>query len=159
MKSTSKGVLFLDFDGVICSDRAYLAAQQDKEKHVLRTLDPVSINLVDRLCQDFDLEVVISSTWRTRYPCPEILLTHGFRSSFHKDEKTPVSFGRTRGMEISDWLEEHPEVTRYLIVDDCTDGLQDNFLTPHHVQTDQFDGFLTSHYYIAKKIMEKQNDL
>src|ERR1035437_101074 len=111
----TKGVLFLDCDGVICTDRAYYAAQQDKSKTILRTWDPISMALVDRLCQDFNLEVVISSTWRHRYDVAVILLTHGFRSDFHKDEKTPASYNRSRGHEIREWLEEHPEVTKYII--------------------------------------------
>lgn len=150
-----KGVLFLDIDGVICTDRAYYASSQDKERNILRTWDSVGIALVDRLCQDYNLEVVVSSTWRHRYDVPLILLTHGFRSDFHKDDKTPVCrIHSTRGMEIRDWLEEHPEVTRFIIIDDDAAGIRNTELEKKWVETDSNDGILTHHYLKAKKILE-----
>ena len=153
----NKTVIFIDCDGVICTDRAYFASGQDKDRHIMRTWDPVSIMLLSRLCQDFDLEVVISSTWRYKFDVPLMLLTHGFRGNFHKDDQTPRLFSGSRGMEIREWLSEHPEVTNYIIIDDSSDGLQDNDLTPYWVQTDYNDGVLTKHYLQAVKILEKQN--
>lgn len=150
------GVLFLDIDGVICTDRAYLASGADKYKNIMRAWDPISIKLVDRLCIDYNLKVVVSSTWRQRYDVPLILLTHGFNGEFHKDDKTPVTFNRSRGQEIREWLEEHPEIIRYIIIDDTDDGLLNNELTPHHCKTDIQDGFLTDHYHRAKKILDTQ---
>ena len=154
----SKTVLFLDVDGVICTDRAYYASGQDKDKSILRTWDPVSINLVSRLCQDFDLEVVVSSTWRQRYDVPLILLTHGFRGNFHKDDKTPLVArfsGPSRGEEIASWLEDHPEVKNFIILDDEYIGQKE--LQPYHVQTDSNDGILTKHYDQAVYILKRFN--
>lgn len=153
----SEGVAFIDIDGVICTDRAYYAYGADKARNIMRAWDPISIKLVDRLCQDYNLKVVISSTWRQRYDVPLILLTHGFNGSFHEDDKTPQHFGnRSRGQEIRDWLEEHPEVTRYIIIDDSEDGLVGNELSPYHVKTDISDGFLTHNYHCAKRILDPQ---
>ena len=148
-------ILFLDIDGVICTDRAYFASGQDKTKTVLRTWDTIGIKLISRLCVDYDLKVVISSTWRHRYDVPLILLTHGFVGEFHKDEKTDGKFSSNRGQEIRMWLDDHPEVTQYIIIDDDDSGIACTSLEPFHVKTDSFDGILTHHWHQAKKICEK----
>lgn len=150
------GILFLDMDGVLCTDRAYFAASQDKKKHISRCLDPVGIRLINRLCDDFNLKIVISSSWKSRYDVADILLTHGFTAEYHKDEKTKPRFSGSRGMEIRDWLEEHPEVKHFIIMDDSLDGMQDNDLSPFHCQTHYADGIMTEHYRRAVQILLDQ---
>lgn len=156
MKKKKSGVLFFDVDGVVCTDRAYYAYGQDKTKTIMRSWDPISLKLVDQLCQDYNLKVVISSTWRIRYDVPLIMLTQGFTSDFHDDDKTPQLFSGNRGMEIREWLDKHPEVDRYIIIDDSEDGLVGNELTPHHCKTSLYDGFLSLHYIRAKQILDAQ---
>jgi hypothetical protein len=152
-----EAVLFLDIDGVLCTDRAYLAYGQDKTKSILRTYDPLGIMLVDRLCQDYNLKVVISSTWRHRNDVPLILLSHGFKSDFHEDEKTPSRLrGSNRGDEIGLWLEDHPTVNNFLILDDDTDGMKGTQFEDFQTVTDYYDGILFKNYKEAVKILEKQ---
>lgn len=153
-------VLFLDIDGVICTDRAYFASAQDRNKSILRTWDPVSIKLVERLCLDFDLKVVISSTWRHgNRDVPLMLLTHGFCGEFHKDDKTPAKLsGTSRGHEIRMWLDKHPEVTQFVIIDDSTDGIRGTELQKFHVETHVEDGFLTHNYKHAVQLLRTMNN-
>lgn len=152
------GILFFDVDGVTCTDRSYFAFGQDKSKTIMRAWDPISLKLVDRLCQDYNLKVVISSTWRIRSDVPLIMLTQGFNSDFHEDEKTPSTFsGTTRGHEIRMWLDNHPEVKRFIIIDDVDDGIVGTDLEKHHCQTDTFDGIRTHHYHLARRILDGQS--
>lgn len=151
------GVLFLDIDGVICTDRTYYAYAQDKTKSILRTWDPISIKLVNRLCMDYNLEVVVSSSWRQIHDVPLILLTHGFQGNFHKDEKTPQRMSsNTRGCQIHEWLDNHPDINNFIILDDEADGIMDSNLQPFHIQTDHENGFLTSNWRQARRVMDLQ---
>ena len=61
---------------------------------------------------------------------------------------------QTRGYEVEDWLGQHPEITKYIIIDDI-----DQFLAsqrPFFVQTDEENGVLFHHY---RKIMKLFNEL
>ena len=51
-------VIFLDFDGVLNSVRSCLAFK------TFNTFDPVSVRLVNRLCDLADARIVVSSSWR-----------------------------------------------------------------------------------------------
>lgn len=121
-------ILFLDIDGVvncattptgigavgICPHRAFMVGQ---------------ITLAHP-----DLKVVLSSTWRL---CP---------GSYQEVVKhvvpiyasTPSIDGATRGQEIQAWLDKHPEVTKYAILDDDTDMLNEQL--PNFFQTTWKDG-------------------
>lgn len=158
------GVCFVDFDGVICTDRTYYAYEQDREKNVIRALDPIGIKLIDRICRDYNLHVVLSTSWRNRYDCANILQTHGFRAPFHPDEKTvsvvPNSrwngYGNERGNQIHEWLYRHPEVKRFVIFDDDCTRIHGTNLDPFHVMTDYYDGVRTKNYLMAKQILDDQ---
>ena len=151
----SYGVLFLDIDGVICTNRAYVGSGQDQLKSILRTWDPISIQLVDRIAMDYNLSVVISSTWRQHYDVPLILLTHGFKASFHKNDITPND-ARTRGCQIYDWLSANRDVKNFVIFDDDTTGIEQTNLHPFQTVTSDTDGVLYSHYKKAQRILDAQ---
>ena len=51
---------------------------------------------------------------------------------------TPFSKDRHRGTEIKRWLDDHPEVTHYVILDDDNDMLEEQF--EHFVQTSWTEG-------------------
>lgn len=51
---------------------------------------------------------------------------------------TPGTTKRYRGEEIQMWLDEHPEVTNYVIIDDDNDMLDSQ--ESHLVQTSWYDG-------------------
>jgi hypothetical protein len=83
-----------------------------------------------------DVKVVISSTWRRSFD------TRAFKALFNAIDlpgdrivgHTPMrgfSDG-VRGHEIQLYLDEHPEVTGFVIVDDTNDMVH---LTPHFVHT------------------------
>lgn len=114
-------IIFLDFDGVLNSEASFRYETRRKVLHVADTLSHVCCsNLQYILDQDADIKLVISSTWRNIHTMQElknILNSYGVNPSRVLD-KTPRTMGGHRGQEIRLWLEEHPNVTKYVVIDD-----------------------------------------
>ena len=122
-------VIFLDFDGVLNSAASFLVEHRiRKENKLFDDLCPVNQTLCKVCTSNFrhildevpDAKIVISSSWRNMFELDWLkakLAEYGIDSSRVID-KTPSSFNRERGYEINEWLEEHPEVTKYVILDD-----------------------------------------
>lgn len=123
-------VLFLDFDGVLNSETSFLyeshRRSRDREHGVG---GPVNETLSLHCCAALrevlikypDLKIVLSTTWRTMFDLNwlKAKLAEYKIDSDRVIGKTPVDhdFFR-RGIEIQMWLNEHPEVTHYVIIDD-----------------------------------------
>ena len=99
-------VLMLDIDGVIWSYRTYQFSPEACK------------NLNDLLTQEPDLKIVISSSWRKLGldQCKMTLDKNGIDSS--RVIGLTGNEPEGRGKEIQDWLDEHPEVTTYVVLDD-----------------------------------------
>ncbi len=83
-------VIFLDFDGVICSPRAFVG-QADRWTHdrSLRWADQVACDMVHRLLSDHQASLVISSTWRhMEASCFEVLNRYDLTPFLHDDWRT-----------------------------------------------------------------------
>lgn len=108
-------ILFLDIDGVVnCSlttarHGGYIG------------IDPFMSLLVDRIIQATGCEVVLSSSWRHMEDGREEV-----RQKVCKFiDVTPSSMHMScRGEEIQDWLDRHPDVTKFAILDDNSDMLE-----------------------------------
>lgn len=112
-------VLFLDVDGVL--NRCGKSAQG---------LEQPQIEELDRVLRVTGAVVVLSSTWRKfEVSCMPRLRALFAERGWLMVGKTPVldRWNGTcyeaveRGMEIQAWLDKHPEVERFAIVDDCED--------------------------------------
>jgi len=143
-------VLFLDVDGVLNSTRSVIAsAYKIKQygidnpddpyfmKHTRCTIDPISVDLVNRVCKLGDIKIVISSTHRKHIPDGPNKLTEmkeyfkylgldserivGWTEVFWGN--STEHFGHQRGFEIQMWIDAHPEITHYVILDDDSDML------------------------------------
>ena len=145
-------ILFLDFDGVLNSSRTCAAfdGYPFNLKGDFPQFDPVAIALIRKVCEKTGCKIVVSSTWRHSTALEEIrdvmdLPVLG-RTPVFGEHGLPMS--AERGHEISNWLERHPEVTQYAIVDDdCFDIFQKDQL----VQTSQEDGLRFCDY---EKLLE-----
>lgn len=133
-------VLFLDIDGVV-----NCATTSQRFDHTIG-IDPFMALLVWRIVENTDAKIVLSSSWRY-YP-----------DSMKEVEKrvmpfidtTPRSQGLTsRGHEIRQWLQAHPEVEKYAILDDNSDMLEEQM--PNFFKT-TWDTGLTEE--IAEKVVE-----
>lgn len=118
-------VLFLDIDGVLNSHRTAVGLGGIPWCSDLRTrpermqlLDPVAVGLLRAACAAADLKIVLSSTWRKDAEWTSL----GAALDLPIIDRTPTMLG-IRGSEIAAWLDEHPEVESYAIVDDDSDML------------------------------------
>lgn len=114
-------VLFLDFDGVLNSAASFKMEHRRKTVHIADTLSTVNCsNLQYILEQDRDVKIVISSTWRrlhSKVELQNILNSYGVEAARIVGQ-TPQTFGGHRGHEINLYLEENPNITKYVIIDD-----------------------------------------
>lgn len=119
-------VIFLDIDGVVNCENTF------QRHRGFIGIDPHMAFMVGKIQLDTDCEIVLSSSWR------------GLEENHHEIERqvaklygmTPYSRTKERnlrGYEIKDWLDEHPEVTDYVILDDDSDMLPEQM--SHFFQT------------------------
>ena len=118
-------ILFLDIDGVVnCETTA------QRHRGAIG-VDPYMAFLVARIVERTGCKIVLSSSWRY-YPdaCDEV--TRCVMPFFDTTPKMPLLGGaerKERGHEIKAWLDAHPEVERYAILDDNSDMLDEQM--PH----------------------------
>lgn len=126
-------VLFLDVDGVLNSKSTTNFGD-------LYPIDPYMAFLVGKIQLHTGCEVVLSSSWRHH---PEGVENVSKRVVKLLD-KTP--YGASRGEEIKAWLDKHPEVKKYAILDDDVDILVEQ--APNFFKT-TFDEGLTDNIAAA----------
>lgn len=163
-------VIFLDFDGVLNSlqsrvfwenlkDQAAFEEQMKTSsggilEQIAMEFCPIALSNLDELIRRTpNLKIVISSSWRASRSVEE--LKELFVSKLIQGaiiDKTE-SFSNIRGEEIQKWLNEHPEVTNYVILDDdqsMTDAQKENF-----IKTSPLHGFQYGDLLWAERILGK----
>lgn len=107
-------VLFLDIDGVVNNEQTGPNGIRHSQKNSVIGIDPVLAFLVGQITLAVpDLNVVLSSAWRH-----SPLDREEVRQRVVPFIDTTGNIDYTRGQEIQTWLDAHPEVTRYAILDD-----------------------------------------
>ncbi len=144
-------ILFLDIDGVLNSKIYYKYIYKPEEGH--SRFDPYCVVLIKRLVEEFSLQIVITSTWRNgvvdrlRKELEESnLILH-----LHPDWHTPILRPVNRGKEIQLWLDSHPEIEDYLIIDDNENLLE--YQMNKLVKTDNYAGMAQLQYYQARNLL------
>lgn len=155
-------VIFLDFDGVITvPPKWYIKA--DKIKYIKKIVEATGA------------KIVISSSYRAGCPptvqetiksiigkekrCPKNrmlfwLLDHIYDCTpFYSEGKYKI-LNSGRGGEIEAWLNVHPEVENYVIIDDDGDMLDSQLY--HFVQTNYEDGITEIEMNRAIKVLNRQ---
>jgi len=121
--------IFLDFDGVIVTmENSFDKPNKRTMKHLQDILDSTQA------------EVVVSSSWRvgsTNAHLEEIL---GFKIK----GVTSRLGSRDRGEEIETYLEEHPEIEKYIILDDEEHDIKDYGCSKYLVKTNIYIGLTTT---------------
>lgn len=141
-------VLFLDIDGVLNSS-AYLKANPDSfdrsgPNAYLSMFDPVACARLQVVLTVTGAKIVISSSWRHVHTIDEIrgyLAAKGITAEvidftpigYNPDLPGDDSFGTSmtcRGHEIAAWVDAHPELESYAVVDDNSDmdGVRERFV-------------------------------
>lgn len=151
-------VLFLDIDGV-CNSRLYFKrmAKRNPDFKIWHEVDPAAVELVRRIIKETGCKVVLSSTWRL-YPEAREVVRQKVCSFIDctKDMQAGAKRGIVpRGEEVQEWLDRHPEVTTYAILDDDDDFLphQWNFDTTfEHGLTEDITQAVIDHLNATERI-------
>lgn len=146
-------VLFLDCDGVINCEGTF-----QKEHDSWFPTDAYMAFLVGRIEMNTSCKVVLSSSWRhhkdsVEYINKRIVPILDITGDEPHDDSLPDGSGNMqRGREIKAWLDKHPEVTRYAILDDDSDMLPEQL--PNFFQTSWKEGLTTE---ISEKVIKHLN--
>ena len=120
-------VLVLDFDGVICLSTEWGSRFKNKEglDSVFDRFNNKAIKVLNQIIEETDCEIVVSSDWRFHASLEQMQELYRIRGV----KKVPIDYTRdfsstlekaaeSRSFEILDWLKAHPEVTKWVAVDD-----------------------------------------
>jgi hypothetical protein len=164
-----KNIIFLDIDGVLNCELHYHSAQfedyktnGDKKDEMLYHTSQISkerIEMLNKLCEETDTQIVVSSTWRSSKTIEELQeMFNACGGTFTVLDKTGHCDCRTRGCEIHEWLEkntkkhfevEYYDFYRYAIIDDDSDMLLNQ--QSHFFQTDNYAGLTPTICYKIKR--------
>jgi hypothetical protein len=165
-------VIFLDIDGVLNSHQSahFWHNKRDQSKwenemyrdwpgtlkeYIAMEFCPIALSNLEELIRRIpDAKIVVSSTWRmgeTVDTLKKIFQPSKLVSDAIVD-KTPVFSDGPRGDEIQHWLNNNPEVTSYVILDDDDDMLDSQM--KNFVNTCALHGFQFEDMLSATKILK-----
>lgn len=146
-------IIFLDIDGVLNSNIYHRNVDRSLKDYA--RFDPKVVELIKKLVDEFTARIVISSTWR--FGAVQLLKNELKKSKLikylHKDWKTPQLYPPYKGKEIKSWLEQHSEISDYVILDDDENILEEQKL--RFVKTDLMNGMQEKHYTRAREILNE----
>ena len=98
-------------------------------------LDERAIVQLKKIVEATDAEIVLSSSWRWYKDTRDKVHYQLQRKGIDFVDTTPreIDITMTRGAEIKTWLDEHPEVDQFVILDD--EDLKLKEYLPNHVRT------------------------
>lgn len=147
---------FLDFDGVInvfpspgTPQYERLLEQQAKD---FQFSDPDCVKRLSDFCIDYDMDIIISSSWRYSGLdfCKDYMYKGGFSKKARIIDTTDLEIDFNRELHITDYLLEHTDYLGYLIFDD----LMMPHLTTHLVKCETLSGYTAERDIIARAKME-----
>jgi len=169
-------VIFLDFDGVLNSLQSaqFWNNKRDQSKwekemysswlgtikeYIAHEFCPIALSNMEELVRRApEVKIVVSSTWRIGETVESLkkILSPSKLVSDAIIDVTPQFRWRggeetSRGHEINDWLDHHPEVTNYVIIDDDRDILGSQL--ENFVNTSALHGFLYGDMLSALRIL------
>lgn len=148
--------IFLDVDGVLNNENHILQLVDmlgnEQYMQLLKEIQELPFNyqscmLLHGLINKTGAEIILSSTWRLSTKHIEALEKY---TGLQIKDKTPVMH-TIRGKEIKMYLDEHPEITHYVIIDDDNDMLEEQ--KSHFVKVDAKEGLT------MRQIIECENKL
>lgn len=147
-----KGLIFLDFDGVInqCDKQGWMITRTESG------LDPILVRNVATLVEATGASVVLSTTWREQEDftvLKQLLQDHGLAPQ-HVVGTTPIIVECARGFEIAQYLDQERHEGRFVVLDDNDTGRFDMVPVRNHlVQTDCRAGFVQRDLKRAKYLL------
>lgn len=154
-------VIFLDFDGVITTEKSKWCLDKEKMLLLKRIVDATGAKIViSSSWREFSLEETVRHITDTDnyfvggnpFICPESVvgITDRMYSFCYGDDDR--HFRLPRGCEIQHYLDGHDDIDGYVILDDDSDMLlcqKDNF-----IQTDGIEGLTEADVELAIKILK-----
>lgn len=142
-------VIFLDIDGVLNSTRSAAALggmpwpglHKERDWHLF---DPVAVGLLRRACNKTGAVCVLSSSWRMHMGASGISDLADCLGVRIIGQTRNSRGAEIRGEQIAEWIDGHPEVTSWAILDDDSDMLPEQ--KERFVKTRFSEGFLFEHY-------------
>ena len=165
-----QNIVFLDYDGVINTliisrkpfgfkdrtdinrDGFYYDIASPSEKRVSNLQ---AVCWLEKICRDNNANIVISSVWRRGHyeEAIEALYNAGLSKDIKVVGRTPTTPSNHRGTEIKMYLDTHPEIDNFIILDDDAD--MEPFMD-RLVKTGVYEGITCSTYQQANdKFREK----
>lgn len=135
-------VIFLDVDGVLNSPKSKTYAPSG-----WRGIDNAKLKKVKAIVDATDAKVVLSSTWKTEIDKnmhhassdgKYMMNKFKYEGRFKIFDKTPDAENSShRGEEIRMWLDKHPDVDNFVILDDIDfDDMERFGVLDHLIMTD-----------------------
>lgn len=132
--------------------RAYHLQNQPR---LVKLFDPCAVGLINRLIELSGAKIVVSSTWRQDGydKCAKLFKDNNIDPvHFHEDWCTPPRrMSDSRTTEILQWLNNHPEVTTYVAIDDEE---LDSYALPYCIKCDTYEGFSWRNYIECKMYLQ-----
>tara|TARA_R110000824_G_scaffold12226_7_gene53644 strand:- start:57648 stop:58133 length:486 start_codon:yes stop_codon:yes gene_type:complete len=146
-------VVFLDVDGVLNAENStgQVWGSGTYMQYSAWIIDPVLVERLNRISKEVNnLTIVLSSSWRYAEQSGHIDINNMLEEKGYvgpkiierticDDENEEAIPSQPRGKEIQRWLDEHPEVENFVILDDDDDMAH---LMPNLIQTSFEDGGL-----------------
>lgn len=133
-------VIFLDIDGVLNHEQHYKWLTLTDEPTLLQRtypyseINPKSCQFLNDIINETGAEIVVSSSWRLD---GENRLNSLFKHfGLPRIYSTTPCLNTARGIEIDAWLAAHPEVDKYVILDDDED--MNEHQLPYFIKTNPY---------------------
>ena len=149
-------IIFLDIDGPMIPVRAFVLPGNKFGEGSAKCFDHVAVAMINTLVEFTGAKVVLSSSWRCHFTQEQMLVffeREGLHITFHEDWATTWKFSSERCHEIKWWLDDYPETTHYVIIDDAR--MPENFfgLLENSIPVDPYDGLLFNDFRKAIEIL------
>ncbi len=132
-------IIFTDIDGVLNT-----ISKSD--------WNPISVQLYDDLCQEFNLKPVITSSWRVKHSILDLNRIFEYQGIFTKIyDLTPIILSEGRGGEIENWIQNN-QCDNYIILDDNIRDIE-SYGLKNIVKWRSWLGFTKEEYEICRNIL------
>ena len=169
-------ILFLDIDGVVIPLRCNIDTRRKEWFARMRDMgradqtgygffDPIAVTMLNDLHKQFNFHIVVSSSWAEIYTdrrdFEAIFSINGLNIPMHEDWKTPRKEYPvdTRADQIFNWLQEHPDVNKYIVLDDRCSGSGNFALLDNVFLCDDDNGMLWNIYNGVRGVCRGWDDL
>lgn len=149
-------IIFLDYDGVV--NNIIWDPEKGRADYSHPFMGKVNnwqaVQWLSEFCEKHDYKIVVTSTWRLHPNYKECLIAGGLRDGI----EILGCVGRrleSRGAEIMEYLSQHPEVEKWLVLDDedCSEGHPE--IAEHQVLCKTNAGFNLEEFELACKMHEQ----